>query len=210
MARRRNNAPTLRKSPAQERSRVTVDAILDAAARILLKRGYDAFTTNVVAAQAGVSIGSLYQYFPNKEALLSELLRRHTLEFEAGLQSLAPLVESAPLRELIGSAIEQIARSHLIDPALHRVLSDAPPLGKLHWEMQLNERLTATVRSALEARRAEITAPDLDLAAYVVTQAVEAIIHNAATERLTDLRSGLVAKEVTRMLVGYLTERVRR
>src|SRR5258706_778849 len=50
-----------------------VDAILDAAARILVDRGYDAFTTNRVAAGAGVSVGSLYQYFPNKEALLAEL-----------------------------------------------------------------------------------------------------------------------------------------
>ena len=69
-----------RKSPAQERSRATVEAILQAATYILRRRGYAALTTNAIAERAGVNIASLYQYFPNKEAVFVELCRRHAEE----------------------------------------------------------------------------------------------------------------------------------
>lgn len=78
-----------RKRPHQQRSAATVDAILEAAARILERRGLDALTTNAVAALAGVSIGSLYQYFPGKAAILAELIRRERLILLAGIDRLS-------------------------------------------------------------------------------------------------------------------------
>src|ERR1700733_7246395 len=74
---RRRAAITPRKQPRQARARETVEAILQAATYILLKAGYEAMTTNQVAERAGVNIASLYQYFPNKQAILGELERRH-------------------------------------------------------------------------------------------------------------------------------------
>src|SRR5229473_2510951 len=69
--------PTIpRKSASQKRSRVTVETLLDATARVLTKAGYDRASTNRIAATAGVSVGSLYQYFPNKEALVAALVAR--------------------------------------------------------------------------------------------------------------------------------------
>src|SRR4029450_12583732 len=67
-----------RKSASQERSRLTVNTILEATTRVLLKEGYDRASTNKIAAVAGVSIGSLYQYFPSKEALVAAVIYRHT------------------------------------------------------------------------------------------------------------------------------------
>src|SRR5258707_15013262 len=67
-----------RKSASQERSRFTVDALLEATARILVKEGYDRASTNRIAEVAGVSIGSLYQYFPSKEALVAAGMERQT------------------------------------------------------------------------------------------------------------------------------------
>lgn len=205
MVQRRKAPPSPRKQPEQDRSRATVDTLVDAAARVLVKHGYDAFTTNRVAEKAGVSIGSLYQYFPNKDALLGELMRRHTLAIENGIEAMIERAKSAPLAEVVRFAIEHNVRAHLVDPELHQVLSEVPPLGKLDWEAEFNERMVGRVKAAFEARRAEIAVADLDLAVYVVTHAVEAIVHNAATERLADLKSGALADEVTRMLVGYLT-----
>src|SRR5262249_60315502 len=69
-----------RKSASQERSRLTVDAILEATTRVLIKEGYDRASTNKIAAVAGVSIGSLYQYFPSKEALVAAVIDPHTQE----------------------------------------------------------------------------------------------------------------------------------
>jgi AcrR family transcriptional regulator len=205
MARAKKIVASPRKLPEQDRSRATVETILAAAARILVRDGYDAFTTNRVAEKAGVSIGSLYQYFPNKDALLSELMRRHTHAIEDGTEMMAERAKTMPLAEVVRSAIEHNVRAHLVDPELHRVLSDVPPLGKLDWEAAFTERMVSRVRAAFEAKRAEIVVPDLDLAVYVVTHAVEAVVHNAVSERLADLKSGVLAEEVTRMLVAYLT-----
>jgi AcrR family transcriptional regulator len=205
MPRVKKMPPSPRKLPEQDRSRATVDTLVDAAARILVKHGYDAFTTNRVAEAAGVSIGSLYQYFPNKDALLSELMRRHTTAIEDGIEVMVERAKSMPLADVVRLAIEHNVRAHLVDPELHQVLSEVPPLGKLDWEAEFNERMVGRVRAAFEARRSEIVVPDLDLAVYVVTHAVEAIVPSAATERLKDLKSGVLAEEVTRMLVGYLT-----
>ena len=69
-----------RKSASQQRSRLTVDALLEATARVLMKEGYDRTSTNKIAAVAGVSIGSLYQYFPSKEALVAAVIDRHAAE----------------------------------------------------------------------------------------------------------------------------------
>jgi AcrR family transcriptional regulator len=192
--------------PEQDRSRATVDVIVDAAARVLVKGGYAAFTTNRVAETAGVSIGSLYQYFPNKEALLSELMRRHVEEIGAGVEEMATRSAHAPLSEIIRNAIEHSARAHLHDPELHQVLSEeVPRLGALDWETPFVERMVRHVRQAFEARRAEIAIADLDLATYIVTTAVDSLIHNAVVDRPGDLKSGALADEVTRMIVGYLT-----
>lgn len=206
MAAASKKRPIPRKEPSQDRSRATVDAIVDAAARILVKDGYDAFTTNRVAEKAGVSIGSLYQYFPNKEALLSELMRRHTEELEKGVEQMMERAKSAPLADVVRAAIEHNVRLHLVNPALHRMLSDeVPSLGKLDWETAFEERTARRVRQTLESRRGEIIVEDLDLAVYILTHTVEALIHTAVTERPDDLRSGKLADEVTRMLLAYLT-----
>ncbi len=206
MAARRRAPPSPRKRPEQDRSRATVEAIVDAAARILVKGGYEAFTTNRVAERAGVSVGSLYQYFPNKEALLSELMRRHVAEIERGVEEMAEMAKTAPLADIVRVGIEQNVTSHLIDPDLHRVLSEeVPRLGVLDWKAAFIERMEERVRSALEARRSEIAVRDIGLAVYIVTRSVEAVIHNAVCERPKELASGALAEEVTRMLVGFLT-----
>ena len=206
MAGRPRKGANPRKLPEQDRSRATVEAIVEAAAHILVRRGYDAFTTNRVAEKAGVSIGSLYQYFPNKEALIGELMRRHVAVIEQGVEQMAVHAASVPLAELVRVAVEQNVASHLVDPELHRVLSDdVPRLGQLDWQREYQQRMTKRVRDAFEARRAELAVDDLDLATYVVTRAVEAIVHNAVRERPQDLKSGALASEVTRLLVGYLT-----
>jgi AcrR family transcriptional regulator len=186
MARRRKTQANPRKRPEQDRSRATVEAILDAAARILVRDGYGAFTTSHVAETAGVSIGSLYQYFPNKESLLGELMRRHTLALEDGIEEVAQHGQNPPLEDVVRAAVEHTVRAHLVDPALHRALSAAPPLGKLDWEAKLADRMAARVKAVFAARRSEIVAQDLDLAVYIVLRGVEAIVHNAATERLSD------------------------
>src|SRR5580700_3154791 len=100
---------TPRKSPRQARSEATVDAVLEATARVLVKVGYDRASTNRIAAEAGVSVGSLYQYFPSKEALVAALVDRHMTEmvglfehhFEALSAAPLPVVAEAMVRVML-------------------------------------------------------------------------------------------------------------
>jgi AcrR family transcriptional regulator len=83
-----------RKLASQERSRLTVDALLEATARILMKDGYDRASTNRIADAAGVSIGSLYQYFPSKEPLVAAVIDRHS-------QGMMQVVRSRPTASIL-------------------------------------------------------------------------------------------------------------
>ncbi|OHX13563.1 TetR/AcrR family transcriptional regulator [Chromobacterium sphagni] len=125
--------PQARKQPSQARSRHAVAAILEAAARILARDGYAGMTTNKVAELAGVAIGSLYQYFPNKQALVAALHRRHGEEtlavVEATLRRGAALSPRRQLAELVSAVLAL----HQRELGLHRVLErewpafDEPP-----------------------------------------------------------------------------------
>ncbi|WP_231638531.1 TetR/AcrR family transcriptional regulator [Pantoea sp. SM3] len=119
---------SMRKAPRQRRSQVMVDVILQAAARVLAKSGWAKFNTNEVARIAGVSIGSLYQYFPNKLALAEAIRQQH---LTAILQVLAGAVSEEDLFALrVERLIEGIIAAHLINPSLHRVLLDEVPLSE--------------------------------------------------------------------------------
>ncbi len=97
MARRPQTSP--RKMASQRRSRSTVDALVEATARVLIKEGYDRASTNKIAAKAGVSIGSLYQYFPSKEALVAAVIERHTQALSQAVSNALLKVAATPDRD---------------------------------------------------------------------------------------------------------------
>ncbi|MGC1302062.1 MAG: TetR/AcrR family transcriptional regulator, partial [Caulobacteraceae bacterium] len=109
-----------RKSPAQARSAATVSAILEAAARVLEDQGLEGYTTNAIARRAGVSIGSLYQYFPGKEAITRALIERQAAALldevraldgcEDGRAGLAQLIRAA-----VGYQLDRPALARLLD-----------------------------------------------------------------------------------------------
>ena len=113
-----------RKNPLQERSRRTRDDILVAAARVLAREGLPRFNTNRVAEVAGVSVGSLYQYFPNKEALLCELQRRETHDTVGNIGAILADDSRAP-EECIRAAIEHFFQTEADEVALRRGLAEA-------------------------------------------------------------------------------------
>src|SRR5471032_70955 len=117
----------MRKRPQQARSRATIDAILDAAAHILGERGWAGLTTNAVAEAAGASIGSLYQYFPDKLALIDAVRRRHFDDVLEVLRAAANL--ETPRATRIAALVDGMIAMHSRHPAAHRVLLEESPRG---------------------------------------------------------------------------------
>lgn len=119
-----------RRKPRQARSQATVEVILAAAARVFARAGYAATTTNHVAAKAGVSIGSLYEYFPSKDAILVALVERHLDEAERELGRVVTELGQAPpsLEDTIAVLVRTMVELHARDPGLHRVLFEEAPL----------------------------------------------------------------------------------
>jgi AcrR family transcriptional regulator len=193
--------------PRQARSKATVDAIITAAAHILIKHGYEGATTGRVAERAGVSIGSLYQYFPNKEALVAALIERHANEIvrviEAALEDPALSAVAEGIRALIKAGMV----AHRIDPALHKILNEqVPRVGRLAKAMDTSRRITKAIERFLRAHGDELD-PDCDpaVAAIVVETSVEALAHRSLAERRDLLANGRLERETFRLVTRYLS-----
>lgn len=194
-----------RKIPGQQRATETRQRLLEAAARVFSDYGYAAGTTNRIAAAAGHSIGSLYQYFPNKDAILAELVAAHS---RAGVDAIrarlnGPLPESleAKVRLFVVAAID----NHRDDPALHRVLfEEAPRPPEVLAMLHAAEAEARTAAEALLAADPAVRVEDIPMAARLVVSAIESLVHRVVTHDppadLTRFENELVA-----MIVRYLT-----
>jgi AcrR family transcriptional regulator len=177
-----------------------VDAILVAAAHILKTEGSARVTTNRIAELAGVSVGSLYQYFPNKQAVLDALRARYATWFDAALDEEIGKGEVLPLRAAVRSAVDRIIAMHRIDPALHAQLSaDERPL----TPEDLRE-FRRRMQSYLEEHATSLRPMDAALASYIGTRAMEALLHGTAHDDPEWLEHPGFAQEVTELLVRYL------
>ena len=204
MARRPLTKP--RKNASQERSRATVDALIEATARILVKEGFDSASTNRIAEQAGVSVG--YQYFPGKEALVAAVIERHKRDIMRVARGTLAQVEGQPLKRTMRTLVVAAMEAHRLDPKLHRVLAEQMPrTGRLGNVEVFNPENYALFRAYLERHRDEIRAVDLELAAFVCVTTIEALTHTAVLHHADDFSEQALTAlvdEATRLLVRYL------
>ena len=190
------------REPRQRRARATVEAIVEAAARILVEHGWSRFNTNAIAARAGVSVGSLYEYFPDKQALLERLLHDHLAQAEARLAAAesggTPPTPEALVRLLVGGFVAL----HREDPALHRVLSSEVPLpAELRASFdRLLARIVVRVEAALTGL---VEAPAVT--ARLLVDTTDAVVHRWYVDDAgTPLPAVALTAELERMLGGYL------
>ncbi|MEA5126267.1 TetR/AcrR family transcriptional regulator [Xanthomonas floridensis] len=191
-----------RKIPAQARSRATVDAIVQAATYILTKVGWDGLTTNAIAERAGVNIASLYQFFPNKQAIIAELQRRHANHTHADLREiLMNLPEQPALREVLVTLVRLLIDEHRIAPALHRAIHDElPRTARLaeHDNQPLRDHFMEAIRPLMR------NVPDPDLAICMVSMSAHAIIHTVTAERPALLDDPHFAEELVTLFNAFL------
>lgn len=195
-----------RKQPRQARSRATVDALLDAAARVLVQEGYGAANTNRIAEVAGISVGSLYQYFPSKEALIVALRQRHAAQMGALLQEQAQKVAGASLSVAVQTLVHAVVQAHMIDPALHRALGEQVPRAVvLDPQEDIGDAMRATLLALLLAHRPHILPHDLELAGFVLMHTVEALVHAALDAPAARISMLAMEDEIQALVLRYLT-----
>lgn len=169
-----------RRKPRQVRAELTRDRILTAAAHVFSEHGYAAGTTNRIAERARVSIGSLYQYFPNKDAVLAELMVRH---IDRGAWTHADQLDLSPgtLESVVRALVRDAIDNHRDDPRLLRIMIEE---GQLSAELRETitrhgERRVAQVRDVF-ARHPDVDVRDLDTAVDLVVFTVELNTHRLA------------------------------
>jgi AcrR family transcriptional regulator len=189
-----------RKKPAQKRSRETVRAIIAAAARILKRDGYEGTNVNRVAELAGVSIGSLYQYFPSKEALVAavaqDLAERTIAVFQEGIVDLAFL----PLRDAVRGVVERAVRAVRIDPGLRDVIRQQLP-EEVFDTLEFDAMLTDALRLYFHARTDVLRPMNVDLALEILRATVEGVA--VATSNRGDDEEEVI-EELTHLVYRYV------
>lgn len=195
--------PRPRKAPKQVRSQETVKVIIEAAARILEEGGFEGFSTNAVAERAGVSIGSLYQYFPRKEALIGALIVRETSQLiDDAEAAMAKASGAAALSALIHACIGHQFRR----PALARLLDFEEARLPFDTDTQKVSTRFHAILSAVLLRPDLPQQADGDAAARDVTAIIKGMVDAAGAHGETDQRA--LSLRVRGAVAGYLNASV--
>jgi len=202
--RKRKNA---RNAPKQSRSRETVHAILEATIRIFEQEGNDAATTTRIAEVAGVSVGTLYQYFENREAIIDALQDR---EFERATEFMQDVLSRDPARserEVAHAVIEGLHALYARSPALHRVLVveglRVTPTDRVR---AFDTRVVGLIRAFLASDSLRVRRGNLDAAAFVIYQAVRATMLSRLLWNPPGLSDDTIVDEMTDLVVRYLVD----
>lgn len=193
-----------RRRPRQRRAQQTVDAVLDAVVRVLKREGFSAVTTNRIAEVAGVSIGSVYQYFRDKRAIFVALHQRHIDQIDRMVET--KLIEHATssLDDLMRAMIEGMIDAHITDPELYELLATEVP-HRADGTRDFAVRLHGAFRLALSSRAHELKkGRDLDTMVFIVANMVESLSHAALFRRPRSLSLVAAKAEVVRAVLAYL------
>jgi AcrR family transcriptional regulator len=193
--------------PTQARAQETVEAILAATKKVLVKDGYEAASTNHVAEVAGVSIGSLYQYFPSKAALVSALIERHLARMFEVLSSTAEGGGTSTIEEAARTVIRAVFTAHRVNPRLHRVLIEQMPRLGNGAEVDAFEKQTqAIVEAFLLEHASELRPRNVKLAARVAVLAVRGVTLWTVIRSPEELDNEEMVDEITDMVIRYLVD----
>ncbi len=196
------------RTPVQERSRATVEHLLAAAAQVFEEHGYAAGTTNRIAKRAGLSIGTLYQYFPSKEAIAVVLLERHIEETGRELREWVghTVAERHSLHGALRDYIEGMLSMHSGRPRLQHILLEETPLpDRVHGALLHSGREAAKTMAGLLRLYPEVRHGNLRHAGYFVVQAVESLTHRfAAHPDEHAIGREAFANELVIMIEAYL------
>lgn len=187
----------VRRAPRQERSRQTVEAVLDAVERVLKSDGVEGVTTNRIADAAGVSIGSVYQYFPDKQSIFTALHQRHVDEVSQVIERAVAGNAADSIEDFTCALVSSLMDAHDADPRLHEIISDVVPESSLGFRRALQ----ATFDRVISARE---RAPRAEQLLLVLPHLVEALVHGGIARRPLTVSLDERKREAARAIRAYL------
>ena len=201
--------PTLRKKPSQSRSRAAVDAVAEACQRILEESGEDGFTVARISEISGVAVGSIYQYFPNKDAIIALLYERILDEESQKLllmrETLVGLSLAHSLRIILANIIRVEVRLFHLCQAFHLRYHEAFHLGMWRGPYKTaSEFIDATWLPLLRMYEHEIDVPDPELAAYLLGKGLRGLILSVLEDVPDKLESQAFLNSLVAMSLGCL------
>lgn len=196
----------LRRRPRQARGRERVDRILDAAAAVFAEVGYDAATTNAIAQRADTSIGSLYQFFPHKQAILQALSERYLEALRPLLDRIfAPDMVEGSVAEAVGRMIDALDGFHAARPGFQHVFYGSHGSSELSEAARgLNAEVTQRLAALLSQRAPGLAESDRLLCATVSVETVKSLLAlSVARQREPGFHAAVIA-ETKALLIAYL------
>jgi AcrR family transcriptional regulator len=194
-----------RKQPSQSRSRATVETILDGCTRVLDQEGVHAATTSRIAEASGVSIGSLYQYFENRDAILNALQDREFSRTAEMIQTHLLREKFETPRDLARTVVSSLLAIYRSSPGLHRVLAlEGLRLTPTERVQAFDHRIVETLRAFFESTGFPIRRPNRHAAAFVLYQSVRATMLAKILEEPPGLSDEVLVEELTELVVAYL------
>jgi AcrR family transcriptional regulator len=191
---------TARREPKQQRSRQTVEAVLEAVQRVVRRHGAGAITTNRVAGAAGVSIGSLYQYFPDKQAIFAALHDRHVDRVRQVIERTTTDCTSAPVEAFTRELVEGLVNVHSEDAEVHDVIAVAVPRSESGFMGALQVTFEQMLSPANQDR---YTTEESERMLFVLPQLVGGLVHGVAHQPQASSRAR-AKDEALRTVALYL------
>ncbi len=194
-----------RRRPTQARAQATVEAMLDAAVVLLKRYGASSITTNRIAETAGVSIGSVYQYFPNKQAIFVALHERHIRDVDTAIRRKIAECTHAPLEKLILSLLDGMVEIHARDSRLAALLQSEVP-HRAGGAAEFSSRLSYPLLSALAPHAKSLSRrSDLRTCVFVMAEILDALGHSIVLRRPPMLSLEAARHEASKAMLAYLT-----
>lgn len=196
---------TPRKKPTQSRGKSTVDFIIEATKKIIINEGYDHATTNHIAEVTGVSVGSLYQYFPNKEAIVLALIEETVSLAANKVRTKLRGLMDIPLEEAMHEVIRMILSTYQENEfILLRLLHKVPELEEYTQQLAVEKFTHSTNLAFLQQHEHEISVNDLETALMVIENSVISNINTFIDENPTNLTEEQFISEMVKLVCSYL------
>ena len=190
-----------RREPKQQRSLHTVNAVLEGVPLVAKRHGIRAITTNRIAEAAGVSIGSLYQYFPDKRAIFAALHDRHVDDVREVIERTTAACASAPLEEFARELVESLLNVHAEGAELHEIISSAVPQSALGFKNALHHTFRWVLSRADQER---YSLDETERMLFVLPRMVESLVHGAADRARAALSRDGARNEAIRTVLVYV------